>query len=65
MLIQSPVYTLNQACYFECSQKDFHNLRIFNSMFKYESSMLFMNYLKAFFFFKTLIIGFTFGQVIT
>ena len=65
MLIQSPVYTLNQACYFECSQKDFHNLRIFNSMFKYESSMLFMNYLKGFFFFKTLIIGFTFGQVIT
>ena len=52
MLIQSPVYTLNQACYFECSQKDFHNLRIFNSMFKYESSMLFMNYLKGFFFSK-------------
>jgi hypothetical protein len=62
MLIESLVYTINQACYLECSQSYFQTHRIFNSMFKYESSMLFWIISKDFF--KTLIILFTFVQVI-
>ena len=62
MLIESLVYTINQACYLECSRSYFQTHRIFNSMFKYESSMLFWIISKDFF--KTLIILFTFVQVI-